>query len=72
LKVIEHSIAELEKHGRGILLMHDIKPTTAGALPVLFAELKRRGFRIVHVVPESNPAPDASKLSRFAQKKQRD
>jgi peptidoglycan/xylan/chitin deacetylase (PgdA/CDA1 family) len=68
-RMIEHTIAELEKKGRGILLMHDIKPVTAGALPVLFAELKRRGFHIVHVVPESNPAPDAANISRFAQKK---
>src|SRR5262249_12771153 len=68
-RMIEHTLAELEKNRKGILLMHDIKPVTAGALPVLFAELKRRGFRIVHAVPESNPPPDASKISRFAQRK---
>jgi len=65
-KVIEHSIAELEKKGKGILLLHDVKGTTARALPVLLSELKRRGFRIVHVVPESNPGPDASNISRLA------
>jgi len=68
-RLIEHTIAELEKKGKGILLMHDIKPATARALPVLFSELKRRGFRIVHVVPESNPPPDASNMSRFAHRK---
>jgi len=67
-KVIEHSIAELEKNGRGILLLHDAKGTTARALPVLLSELKRRGFRIVHVVPETNPPPDASNMSRLARK----
>jgi len=71
-RLIEHSIAALEKNGKGILLLHDIKPATARALPVLFSELKRRGFRIVHVVPESNPAPDASNISRLAHKKPRD
>jgi peptidoglycan/xylan/chitin deacetylase (PgdA/CDA1 family) len=68
-RVIERSIAELEKKGKGILLLHDIKPATARALPVLFSELKRRGFRVVHVVPEPNPAPDASNISRLANKK---
>jgi len=71
-KVIERSIAELEKNGKGILLLHDIKTATARALPVLLSELKRRGFRIVHVVPESNPPPDASNISRLANKKQQD
>jgi hypothetical protein len=31
--------------------MHDVQPKTAQVLPTLLAELKRRGFRIVHVVP---------------------
>jgi peptidoglycan/xylan/chitin deacetylase (PgdA/CDA1 family) len=71
-RVIERSIAELEKKGKGILLLHDIKPATARALPVLFSELKRRGFRVVHVVPESNPGPDAANISRLAHKKAQD
>jgi peptidoglycan/xylan/chitin deacetylase (PgdA/CDA1 family) len=53
-RVVERSISELEKAGKGILLLHDIKPATARALPLLLAELKRRGFRIVHVVPATN------------------
>lgn len=71
-RVIERSIAELEKKGKGILLLHDIKPATARALPVLFSELKRRGFRVVHVVPEANLAPDAASISRLANQKLRD
>ncbi|MCC6890818.1 MAG: polysaccharide deacetylase family protein [Hyphomicrobiales bacterium] len=50
-KMIERSISELERLGKGILLLHDIKPATARALPALLAQLKLRGFRIVHVVP---------------------
>ena len=41
----------LEAKGRGILLLHDIQPATALALPTLLAELKARGYRIVHVEP---------------------
>jgi peptidoglycan-N-acetylglucosamine deacetylase len=65
-KVIEDTLAVLEKKGKGILLMHDIKPNTARAMPVLLSELKRRGFRIVHVVPETGHIPSASNTSRLA------
>ena len=36
---------------RGVLLLHDIHPATAAALPKLLAELKAHGYHIVHVVP---------------------
>ena len=65
-KVIENTLAVLEKKGKGILLMHDIKSQTARAMPVLLSELKRRGFRIVHVVPETGHIPNASNTSRLA------
>jgi peptidoglycan/xylan/chitin deacetylase (PgdA/CDA1 family) len=65
-KVIEDTLAVLEKKGKGILLMHDIKSQTARAMPVLLSELKRRGFRIVHVVPENGHVPNASNNSRLA------
>jgi peptidoglycan/xylan/chitin deacetylase (PgdA/CDA1 family) len=65
-KVIESTLAVLEKRGKGILLMHDIKSQTARAMPVLLSELKRRGFGIVHVVPESGHIPSASNTSRLA------
>jgi peptidoglycan-N-acetylglucosamine deacetylase len=49
-KLIERTMTELERVGKGILLMHDIKAVTVRALPALLAQLKLRGFRIVHVV----------------------
>ncbi len=36
---------------RGVLLLHDIHPATAEALPMLLAELKTHGYHIVHAVP---------------------
>jgi peptidoglycan/xylan/chitin deacetylase (PgdA/CDA1 family) len=65
-KVITDTLSVLEKKGKGILLMHDIKSQTARAMPVLLSELKRRGFRIVHVVPENGHVPNASNNSRLA------
>lgn len=36
---------------RGVLLLHDIHPATALALPTLLKELKERGYKIVQAVP---------------------
>ena len=43
-------LARLERKGRGILVLHDIQPATARALPKLLRELRTRHFHIVHVV----------------------
>lgn len=42
----------LEKKGKGIILMHDIQPGTAKALPQLLAELKAKGYKLVHMKPK--------------------
>jgi peptidoglycan/xylan/chitin deacetylase (PgdA/CDA1 family) len=43
-------LTRIDKAGRGIVLLHDTKAQTAKMLPGLLRELKRRGYRIVHVV----------------------
>jgi peptidoglycan/xylan/chitin deacetylase (PgdA/CDA1 family) len=48
-------LARIERAGSGIVLLHDTKKETAQMLPALLRALKRRGFRIVHVVPAANP-----------------
>jgi peptidoglycan/xylan/chitin deacetylase (PgdA/CDA1 family) len=50
-EVVRRSIARLDEKGKGILLLHDIQPATALALPELLRELKTKGYRVVHVVP---------------------
>jgi peptidoglycan/xylan/chitin deacetylase (PgdA/CDA1 family) len=47
----------VEKNGRGIVLMHDIKRQTAAMLPNFLRQLKKRGFSIVHIVPGMSAAP---------------
>ncbi|MGB7125995.1 MAG: polysaccharide deacetylase family protein [Methylovirgula sp.] len=44
-------LERLEKAGRGILLLHDTKESTAAMLPALLRDLKTRGFKIVHIIP---------------------
>jgi peptidoglycan/xylan/chitin deacetylase (PgdA/CDA1 family) len=48
--IVQRAIQRLEAKGRGILLLHDIHPATALALPMLLKELKARGFHVVQVV----------------------
>jgi peptidoglycan/xylan/chitin deacetylase (PgdA/CDA1 family) len=50
-EVVRRAIARLDDKGKGILLLHDIQPATALALPELLRELKTKGYRIVQVVP---------------------
>jgi peptidoglycan/xylan/chitin deacetylase (PgdA/CDA1 family) len=38
-----------KKGGKGILLFHDVQPVTSKALPQVLAELKARGYRVVHM-----------------------
>jgi len=49
-EVHKRAMRRLKAKGKGILLLHDIQPATAKALPGLLAELKAQGFRIVHVI----------------------
>ncbi len=63
--LIKRTMKRLNARGRGIILMHDIHPDTALALPKLLKELKNEGYRVVHVVaagehPKSLPEVVAS------------
>lgn len=52
-KIISLAMSRLEARGKGILLLHDIHPKTAAALPGLLAALKANGFHVVQVVPSA-------------------
>lgn len=45
-------LSQLAQRKKGILLFHDIQPSTAKALSGLLDELKARGYRVVHLVPK--------------------
>jgi peptidoglycan/xylan/chitin deacetylase (PgdA/CDA1 family) len=51
-EVIKSVMNQLEKHGKGIILMHDFKHHTAEALPELFRKLQADGYKVVHMVRE--------------------
>ena len=57
-QIARRAISRIEAHDhRGVLLLHDIHPATALALPAILKELKARGYRIVQVIaPGDRPA----------------
>jgi peptidoglycan/xylan/chitin deacetylase (PgdA/CDA1 family) len=46
-------MSRLDTAGGGIVLFHDTKTQTAAMLPAFLRELKRKGYRVVHVIPAS-------------------
>jgi peptidoglycan-N-acetylglucosamine deacetylase len=62
-QLVQSVMGKLDKKGKGIILMHDIQPGTAKALPMLLAELKAKGYRIVHMKAKG----DLKSLAQFDQ-----
>lgn len=54
-KVLAFALAEMERQKGGILLLHDTKDSTSSITGQLLRELKKRGFKIVHMVPKEKP-----------------
>jgi peptidoglycan/xylan/chitin deacetylase (PgdA/CDA1 family) len=52
-KIVANIMKQLKQRGKGIVLMHDIIPETAAALPDLLQQLKANHFRIVHLITPS-------------------
>jgi peptidoglycan/xylan/chitin deacetylase (PgdA/CDA1 family) len=48
-QIIKSIMTKLQKHGKGIVLMHDLQTGTSQAVPQLLAELKAGGYKIVHL-----------------------
>ena len=55
--VIKSVMGQLEKHGKGIILLHDFHRNTAEALPELIRQLKAGGYKVVHMVPKGEVTP---------------
>ncbi len=53
--VMNRALAELEARQGGILLLHDIKDSSSSIVGPLLREMKKRGFKIVHIVPKKAP-----------------
>ncbi len=67
-RLVDHTIAEVERTKGGIILFHDIKPTTAKALPEILSQLKAKGYKLVHVTAARPSTPAAELVAEFAPK----
>lgn len=59
-RMINRVLGTLKKRGKGIVLFHDINPTTAKAMPAFLNRLKREGYKIVHLTAK-NPVETIKK-----------
>lgn len=59
-KMHSNVLSQLETRGKGIILFHDIQRVTASSLKDLLDELKRRKYKVVHLVPKATAATIAS------------
>ena len=51
--LVKRIMAGLEKRGKGIILMHDIQPHTAAAMPELLKQLKAGGYKVVQMTAKA-------------------
>ena len=56
-RLLARTIEQVEKQNGGIVLFHDIKASTAKALPAFLGELKKKGYKVVHMRPKSTFTP---------------
>lgn len=65
--IVNYVMTRLKQEGHGIVLMHDIKHTTAAALPEILKQLKAGGFKVVHMVAKT-PATTLAPFDAWAAK----
>ena len=61
-QVYNIALARLEANGKGMMLLHDIQPSTIAMLPRLLRTLKERGYKIVHMVPLGTPNVEVARV----------
>jgi peptidoglycan-N-acetylglucosamine deacetylase len=52
-RVVRDVLRRVSSNKKGIILLHDVEPSTARGLKTLLDELQARGIRIVHLVPRA-------------------
>jgi len=67
-RLIKRTLDQVEKRNGGIVLFHDIKASTAKALPTLLSELKKRGFKIVHLRSKATFEPLPELIAELKEK----
>ena len=63
-RITHDVISRVHSVGKGIVLFHDIKRTTAEALDGLLTELEKEGYKFVQVVSNTNYQPDPQLIAQ--------
>jgi peptidoglycan/xylan/chitin deacetylase (PgdA/CDA1 family) len=67
-RLADRTLAEIAKTNGGIVLFHDIKASTAKALPTILRRLQASGYKIVHMTAKTAFAPMADAMQFVAPK----
>jgi peptidoglycan-N-acetylglucosamine deacetylase len=59
-RMMSNVLSSLKSKKKGIILFHDIQPATAAGIRSLLAELKARGYRVVHMRPKQTQSTIAA------------
>ena len=65
VRLARETLQKIEARHGGIILFHDIKASTARALPTILAELTARGYRIVHMTAKQPYVADSGRTAEF-------
>ena len=63
-RVTSNVLSRVKQVGKGIILFHDIKKPTADALDGILTQLEKDGFKVVHVVSNTNYQPNPELIAR--------
>lgn len=64
-RLTRETLAKVEANHGGIILFHDIKASTAKALPGILDALAERDYKVVHLVPKAAVEPNAQMVAGF-------
>lgn len=59
-RMISNVLRGLQEKKKGIILFHDIQPSTGHGIRQMLAELKARGYRVVHIKPKQSQSTIAA------------
>ena len=65
--VIRNVMSQLATKGKGIILFHDIQPSTASAVTQMLSKLRSEGYKVVHMVAKA-PATTLPEYDAMAAK----
>ncbi len=63
-RITSNVLNRIRQPGKGIILFHDIKKPTAEALDGILTQLEKEGFKVVHVVSNTNYQPNPELIAR--------